>query len=216
MASILDFLLVHGFFSIRKVDKNSNIMAVSLASDPHKCPLMPFPSCTSFQSPLYQNLPLPHAERDSSRASSRSLQLLFLIVVRIDRPDETQSDDLTVEPTVQPVRQQGCDASGKLWLQRYLEAINSLESDQKHVDLRLQADREIKDTRRYSLDTLQSIREVITRRLFDFPLAPAQESIQEPEAAKAVQILLSLILLQTYDENEDALDILEVIAISRE
>ena len=30
IASVLDFLLVHGFFVIRKVDKNSPISAVSL------------------------------------------------------------------------------------------------------------------------------------------------------------------------------------------
>jgi DNA polymerase phi len=71
---------------------------------------------------------------------------------RADKPGETSST---------AVRQQGCDAAGKLWLERALETVTALETDTKHVEVILEADEEISRLRQGAIDTLKAVCDVL-------------------------------------------------------
>lgn len=111
----------------------------------------------------------------------------------------------------QPLRQQGCDASGKLWLQHSLDLMRFLESDDRHVEMLLEADGEIKTSRQDALTTIVSLRNVSMPRRTPFSsLISCQISGERLDVARGIEMVLSLVLLQTYDETEDSLDMLEV------
>lgn len=93
-----------------------------------------------------------------------------------------------------PKRQQGCDTTGKLWLLKALETVSSLEKDKKHVEPILDADDEIVQMRQSARKTLTSISEL---------------KGEKGDLATGSEILLAFLILQTYDESEDALDLLE-------
>jgi hypothetical protein len=75
ISSVLDFLLVHGFFVIRKLDKKSPIGAVSAERSEWSDPTSSLfatdsvPSCTPLPSLPCRRLPPRLAERGSSRVS---------------------------------------------------------------------------------------------------------------------------------------------------
>ncbi|ORY24385.1 DNA polymerase phi-domain-containing protein [Naematelia encephala] len=157
IASVLDFLLVHGFFVLRKADKKSPMTVLHLAPRP----------------PL----------SEVSAATSRSRFFSALVEMT------TASASAT--------RQQGCDIAGKLWLERSLETMLALEKDGKHVELMLDADEEIRETRKGALETLKQVRN--------------KTKGDQADLARGIEILLTFIILQTYDESEDALDWLEQV-----
>jgi DNA polymerase phi len=88
-------------------------------------------------------------------------------------------------------RTQGADASGKLWLTHALETVAALEANKKNVEIVTDADDEIKRIRAEALVVLKTLTK------------------QKSDAARGSQILVSFLVLQTYDEVEDALDLLE-------
>ena len=93
------------------------------------------------------------------------------------------------------VAAQGCDASGDLWLRRIVNLLTSLEKN-KHVELALDADEEIRSQRTSAVTTLTALHEL-------------KASEAEADVKRGVEILLSFSLLQTYDESDDALELLE-------
>lgn len=99
-----------------------------------------------------------------------------------------------VADSAQPKRQQGCDTNGKLWLLKALETVTALEKDKKHVEPILDADDEIIQMRQSARDTLVSINKL---------------KGEKGDLATGTEILLAFLILQTYDESEDALDLLE-------
>lgn len=94
-------------------------------------------------------------------------------------------------------RAQGCDANGKLWLRRIIDTLVSLESNKKHLELLLDADEEIIKTRQETVSALASLDKNV--------------KADSKDIARGVEILLSFSLLQTYDESEDALELLEEV-----
>ncbi|ADV20875.1 DNA-directed DNA polymerase, putative [Cryptococcus gattii WM276] len=97
---------------------------------------------------------------------------------------------------VSKARQQGCDASGRLWLRRAVDIVSILVQDKKHVEVIADADEEIKSIRNTALKSLSS---------FD-KFKENQKSI-----SRAFEILISFFILQTYDEVEDSLENLEEV-----
>lgn len=110
--------------------------------------------------------------------------------------------------SAQSVRRQGCDAEGRLWFQNSLEKIGHLEGDSSHVDVILDADEEIKSAREWALRTSANLRNV--RMSAIPPLTISQSQTYQGEVARGVEILLLYAVLQSYDENSDAMDVLEV------
>lgn len=87
----------------------------------------------------------------------------------------------------------GVDSEGKLWLELSLDMFANLEKDGKHVQSLMDADDEIKSSQATSLKVLRSIRK-----------------IADPTVRRATEILILFLILKTYDEDEDALQLLEV------
>ncbi|WWD05770.1 hypothetical protein V865_003853 [Kwoniella europaea PYCC6329] len=162
ISSIIDFLLVHGFFLIRKADKKSQITAIHTTPKP--------------------------ALSESTAAACRSRLSSCLVELTTASVSQRGSEE------TKTVRQQGCDTSGKLWLRRALDTLALLEKDNKHVEITTEADEEIVSLRKEALKTLSSLEKVKEDR---------------KEVAKGSEILLAFFILQTYDEVEDALDLLE-------
>ncbi|KAK8861548.1 hypothetical protein IAR55_002370 [Kwoniella newhampshirensis] len=163
ISSVLDFLLVHGFFIIRKTDKKSTITALHAA---------------------------PKAALSESTAAACRARFFSCITELTTASVSRRATDDSTKAT----RQQGCDLSGRFWVRRAVEIISALEEDTKHVELMTDADEEIKSIRKGALATLAG-------------LSKAKED--EKEVAKGAEILLSFFVLQTYDEMDDALDMLE-------
>lgn len=143
---VLDALLVHGFFLIRKADKRSKIVALRAVPKP----------------PL----------SDVVAATARARFFSALVEVTAHKEDGKE----------------GTDSAGKLWLTRALDTMATLEKSSA-VELVTDADDEIKKIRTAALAAL-------------VPLG------EEP-AARGARILVSFLVLQTYDEAEDALDMLD-------
>lgn len=61
---------------------------------------------------------------------------------------------------VSKARQQGCDASGRLWLRRAVDIVSILVQDKKHVEVIADADEEIKSIRNAALKSLSSLDKV--------------------------------------------------------
>lgn len=95
---------------------------------------------------------------------------------------------------MQPRSQQGCDSAGKLWALRALSTVTSLEKDKKHVEPILDADEEIRAMRSSASETLTSLDKLKS---------------EKGDLATGSEILLAFLVLQTFDESEDALDLLE-------
>lgn len=152
VARVLDFLLVNGFFLIRKADKKNSINAL-------------------------QAIPKPPLS-DSNAATARTR--FFSALVEITSATPAKGDD----------RVQGADASGKLWLTRALETFATLEKN-KNVELVTDADEEIKKIRSNALEVLAKVKK------------------DTSDAARGTVILVSFLVLQTYDDVEDALDMLD-------
>lgn len=77
---------------------------------------------------------------------------------------------------------------------RALEDVAALEKNSKHVEPILDADSEIRQMRKSASDTLSAIAKLKT---------------EKGDLATGSEILLAFLILQTYDESEDALDLLE-------
>lgn len=92
-------------------------------------------------------------------------------------------------------RQQGCDAAGKLWLLRAIDVFATLSADAKHLQPVMEVDEEILKIRQQGLDTLEKLKKVRKG---------------PEEVVRGVSILLAYTVLQTYDEKEDMLEMLEV------
>ncbi|WWC87837.1 uncharacterized protein L201_002731 [Kwoniella dendrophila CBS 6074] len=163
ISSVIDFLLVHGFFLIRKADKKSPITAL-------------------------QTIPKP-ALSESTAAACRSK--LSSCLVEITTASVSQRVATEENKTN---RQQGCDLSGRLWVRRTLDTLALLEKNNKHVEITTEADDEIVALRKEALETLQAIEKV---------------KEDQKEVAQGVAILLAFFVLQTYDDVEDALELLE-------
>lgn len=86
---------------------------------------------------------------------------------------------------------QGADSKGKLWLSHALESMTALEADKKHVEVVSDADDEIKSLRTQAFEILKTLK------------------TKDSQTARGAVILLSFLILQTYDEVDDALDNLE-------
>ncbi|WVW80105.1 hypothetical protein I302_102078 [Kwoniella bestiolae CBS 10118] len=162
ISSAIDFLLVHGFFLIRKADKKSPISALHSTPKP--------------------------ALSESTAAVCRSRLRSCLAELTTASVSQRGSDE------TKTARQQGCDTSGKLWLRRALDTLAVLEKDNKHVEVTTEADGEIVALRKEALKTLSALEKVKEDR---------------KEIAQGSAIILSFFILQTYDEVEDALDLLE-------
>ncbi|WWC60265.1 uncharacterized protein I303_102832 [Kwoniella dejecticola CBS 10117] len=162
ITSVIEFLLVHGFFLIRKADKKSSINALLAIPKP--------------------------ALSETTAAACRSRLSSCLIELTIASVSQRASDES------KPVRQQGCDVTGRLWLRRALDVLVQLEKDNKHVELTTEADDEIISMRKQALSTLDAL---------------AKVKVEKKEIAKGSEILLAFFVLQTYDEVEDALELLE-------
>lgn len=162
IANTLDFLLVHGFFIVRKTDKKSPVVALRSAPKP--------------------------ALSETTAAATRSKFFSCLV-------------ELTTAPVASKdkdgkAHQQGCNASGRLWLRQAIDTLTQVEGDSKHAELVLDADDEIKKLRKEAVSTLAQL---------------DKKSKVDAEVARGVEILLSFSLLQTYDESEDALELLEEV-----
>jgi DNA polymerase phi len=162
IASTLDFLLVHGFFIVRKTDKKSAISALHSAPKP--------------------------ALSETTAAATRSKFFSCLV--------ELTTAPITSKDKDGKAHQPGCDASGRLWLRRVIDTLIQVEGDSKHAELVMDADDEIKKLRKEAVSTLAQL---------------DKKSKVDAEVARGVEILLSFSLLQTYDESEDALELLEEV-----
>lgn len=158
---MLEFLLVHSFFVIKKVDKKSPVTAL------HSTP----------KSAL--------SEATATLARTK----FFACIVEATTASSTSKESAT--------RVQGCDASGKLWLRRTIDTLVSLEQNTKHLELVLDADEEITKIRRETVNALSSLDKKVKS--------------ENKDIARGVEILLSFSLLQTYDESEDSLELLEEV-----
>lgn len=158
ISTILDFLLIHAFFMIRKTDKKSTLAALRTAPKP--------------------------ALSEATAAICRARFFACLV------------DVTTAQPSTKEGRatRQGCDTANKLWLRRAIDSVVILESDAKHVELMLDADEEIKTLRKDAVSTLTRLDKLKKK---------------DENVARGVEILLAFSLLQTYDESEDALELLE-------
>lgn len=155
---ILDFLLVHAFFIIRKTDKKSNLAALRTAPKP--------------------------ALSEATAAVCRTRFFTCLVDVTIAQPSSKEGR----------TSRQGCDSTNRLWLRRAIDSLVALEADSKHVELMLDADEEIKTLRKDAVATLARLDKLKNK---------------EENVVRGVEILLAFSLLQTYDESEDALELLE-------
>jgi len=165
VSRVLDFLLVHGFFIVRKADKKSKIQAVS------------FDSFDGANSQLHNIAKPPFSEATAATARARFASALVEVTAAVPPKDSG--------------RTQGADTSGKLWLTHALETVTALEANKKNVEIVTDADEEIKQIRTQALDVLKTL------------------ANQKSEPARGAQILISFLVLQSYDEVEDALDLLE-------
>ncbi|WVF67165.1 hypothetical protein IAT40_001911 [Kwoniella sp. CBS 6097] len=161
ISSLVDFLLVHGFFLIRKADKKSNISALHTTPKP--------------------------ALSESTAAVCRARLASCLVELTTASVSQRGSDEAKT-------RQQGCDLAGKLWLRRALGTLSTLEENKKHVELMTDADEEIKAIRKAAVSTVTALEKV---------------KEDQKEIARGAEILLAFFVLQTYDEVDDALDLLE-------
>lgn len=161
ISRVLDDMLVHGLFLVRKADKKSKIVAL-------------------------RSVPKP-ALSETTAATARARFFSAIVEVTSAQKDKEGEKDKTTTPT-------GTDAAGKLWLTRALETVAALEGD-KSVELVTDADDEIKAIRSDALAGVASLR---------------RNAGAENEAlARGAEILVSFLVLQTYDEVEDALDMLD-------
>ncbi|OCF44480.1 DNA polymerase phi subunit [Kwoniella heveanensis CBS 569] len=161
ISSLIDFLLVHGFFLVRKADKKSKIGALHTTPKP--------------------------ALSESTAAVCRARLASCLVELTTASVSQRGSDE-------NKTRQQGCDVSGKLWLRRALETLSALEGNKKHVELMTDADEEIKAIRNAAVSTVTALEKV---------------KEDQKDIARGAEILLAFFVLQTYDEVDDALDLLE-------
>lgn len=76
-----------------------------------------------------------------------------------------------------------------------LDTVTALEKDKKHVEPILDADDEIRQMRQSAFDTLTAISKL--------------KKGDNAALARGTEVLLAFLILQTYDESEDALDLLE-------
>ncbi|TYJ59151.1 hypothetical protein B9479_000140 [Cryptococcus floricola] len=164
IAPLLEFMVVHGFFIIRNVNKKSSISAV------HTVPRPPLSEVTA--------------------AACRAKFFACIVELTIAAVPRRSSEDTTVP------RQQGCDASGKLWIRRVVDTIAVLEKDKKHVEVLTDADDEIREIRKEAFKNLALL---------------ANATKDQQEVAKAFEILISFFILQTYDEVSDSIENVEEI-----
>ncbi|EIW66554.1 hypothetical protein TREMEDRAFT_35002 [Tremella mesenterica DSM 1558] len=160
ISSVLEFLLVHGFFVILKTTKKGDITALSKSPRP------------------------PLSESTAALCRTKLLSCL----VEVTTVSSPKGDGKTAS------RKQGCDSSNKLWLRRILELLLSLQTN-PHLKIISEADKEIKAGREAGIETLKALDKF---------------QVEGNEVVKGVEILLSFLIIQTYDENEDALEMLEV------
>ncbi|WVQ94762.1 hypothetical protein IAU59_001843 [Kwoniella sp. CBS 9459] len=168
ISSLVDFLLVHGFFLIRKADKKSSISALHTTPKP--------------------------ALSESTAAVCRARLASCLVELTTASVSQRGSDEAKT-------RQQGCDLAGKLWLRRALDTIFALEENKKHVELMTDADEEIKAIRKTAVATITALEKV---------------KEDQKDIARGAEILLAFFVLQTYDEVDDALDLLEDVRAAAE
>lgn len=146
---VLDTLMVHGFFLVRKADKRSAIVALRTVPKP------------------------PLSDVVAATARARFLASIVEVTAHKDKDDK-----------------HGVDAKGKLWLSRALDTLATLEKN-KNVEVVTDADDEIKAIRSNALAVLAGLKG------------------RDEAAARGTEILVSFLVLQTYDEAEDALDMLD-------
>lgn len=181
VTSVVDFLAVHGFYTIKKANKKSNISAVS----------QPYLG-VGFADDQVQSIPKPPMPEPTAQICRDRFFSAIVELTTAALPRGTAETPST--------RQQGCDASGKLWLLRAIEVFATLSGDGKHLQPAIEADEEILQARHQGLDTLEKLKGV---------------KKGSEEVVRGVQILLAYTVLQTYDDKEDMLEMLEVSRLYR-
>ncbi|KAL7419801.1 DNA-directed DNA polymerase [Cryptotrichosporon argae] len=170
---LLDFLLVHGFFIIRKADKKSPIAALHATPKP--------------------------ALTETTAAVARARLVSVLVEVTSFQPKKDAKDAKADGPVAaagagpRPAQAVGCDTAGVPWVRRVLATVGALEADGAHVEPAADADAEIRAIRARAAAALDAVRTGESDR----------------DVRRGAEVLLSFLVLQTYDEVEDALDMLE-------
>lgn len=91
----------------------------------------------------------------------------------------------------------GSDSTGTLWISRALDIVYALEKDSKHVTLVTEDEEiadEVKAARKAARDALGGLSGVAKER---------------KETAKGLELLIQSVILQSYDEPEESIDVLE-------
>ncbi|KAL7413375.1 DNA polymerase phi-domain-containing protein [Mrakia frigida] len=94
-------------------------------------------------------------------------------------------------------RVHGSDSTGTLWISRALDIVYALEKDTKHVTLVTEEEglaEDIKVARKAARDALVGLASVPKER---------------KETAKGLELLIQSVILQSYDEPEESIDVLE-------
>jgi DNA polymerase phi len=88
----------------------------------------------------------------------------------------------------------GCDSTGTLWTSRALAMVSQLNKDRKHIAPATEEDADVAAARQNAHAVLATLDKV-----------PAAKQ----EAARGLQLLIQSVILQSYDDAEASLDVLE-------
>lgn len=113
----------------------------------------------------------------------------------------------------------GCDSTGKLWTSRALDMVAVLEKDTKHVRAATEDVEEVVAARKSAQAVLKALEKVRASPSFQPPLDRfklltlsfilVQVPAAKREAARGLELLIQSVILQSYDDAEGSLDVLE-------
>ena len=131
---------------------------------------------------------VPHpALSDAVHASSRTRLSTIL--------GELSTESTLIKgPDGKQKRAVGCDSTGTLWTSRALAIVSQLDKDRKHVSPATEEDADVAAARQGAHAVLATLDK-----------APATKR----EAARGLQLLIQSVILQSYDDAEASLDVLE-------
>ncbi|CDZ97129.1 Predicted regulator of rRNA gene transcription (MYB-binding protein) [Phaffia rhodozyma] len=105
----------------------------------------------------------------------------------------TSETTLVKDSTGKAHRSASTDSTGTLWVTRALSIAEELERDKKHLVSVTDAEKEIEDARKDARIVVKGLKAV---------------QDEKKEAAKGLELLIQSVILQSFDEPEDTLDIL--------
>lgn len=139
VSEVLDFLVVHGFFTVAKANKKSKCAAVHT---------VPSPAISETTAAIC---------RSRFFSSIVELSVQSTLVKGEWQQSMSPADDIDGDETR---KLPGCDSKGDLWLTRCLKTVADLEADKKHASPVLEADEEIAAARADARKTIEALSKV--------------------------------------------------------